>query len=393
MKIKYDKVNIGKHTYFRYRNWDNDLKQFTNVTYAKTKKELEEKTKNIFQKENAGIKGDNVLFQRFMQDWLTNTHLVDKKPSTCERYRSVYKNYIKDSFIGKIPLKSLTSESVQKFYNLIFEQKSREIVRTIDKIMRPCCRYAHDTGRTLRNVCATVKVPKETGILNPKEDKVKPMTLDEQMAFIDVIKGHPLEALLNTALDTGMRQGELFALTWRDIDFVNKEIHITKTYSYVTLADGKHHEMVTNPKTKGSVRVIPLPARVELILKAHAREQKAHYDHIGIEQNLDSIVFSNAIGGYLNRQNVLKRVKALYAAIGITDKNFHDLRHTYATRLFELEEQPKTVQVLLGHSNVNTTLETYTHVLERITRKAASKIDDLYKQPQSKIIQINQKIV
>lgn len=75
---------------------------------------------------------------------------------------------------------------------------------------------------------------------------------------------------------------------------------------------------------------------------------------------------------------VLNELKKVYASIGLTDKTFHDLRHAYATRLFKLGEPAKTIQELLGHSSVNITLGTYTHVLDELKEKAVSKIDDIY---------------
>lgn len=94
--------------------------------------------------------------------------------------------------------------------------------------------------------------------------------------------------------------------------------------------------------------------------------------------NDKGLVFSNEFGNYLDPSNVRKRYKRILRKNNITNKTFHDLRHTYATRLFELGENPKTVQMLLGHSSISITLNTYTHVLESMKVKAASKLNDLY---------------
>ncbi len=90
------------------------------------------------------------------------------------------------------------------------------------------------------------------------------------------------------------------------------------------------------------------------------------------------LVFCNIYAGYLDSSNVRKRFKKILINNGFKDKKFHDLRHTYATRLFELKEEPKTVQSLLGHSNISITLDTYTHVLESMKKKAATKLNTLY---------------
>ena len=199
------------------------------------------------------------------------------------------------------------------------------------------------------------------------------------MRLIEALKGHKHAALYNMALDTGMRQGELFALTWADIDFSDLTIRINKNHSCVKdIVTKKQVNYTTNTKTAKSRRVIPLANRTKKILIEHMKEQKIQLLRIGIIQTDETLVFGSIVNTPLDSSNILKELKKVYTSIGITDKTFHDLRHTYATRLFELGEPAKTVQELLGHSNVNITLSTYTHVLEKQKTKTASLIDALY---------------
>jgi len=95
--------------------------------------------------------------------------------------------------------------------------------------------------------------------------------------------------------------------------------------------------------------------------------------------NDNNLVFCNIFGNYLDSSNVLKIMKKILDKSNIQEKRFHDLRHTYATRLFELGENPKTIQKLLGHSRLAIILDTYTHVPDAMKEQAISKIDDLYK--------------
>jgi integrase len=120
----------------------------------------------------------------------------------------------------------------------------------------------------------------------------------------------------------------------------------------------------------------------------HMKEQKVQLFRIGIIQSETTLIFGSIVNTNLDSGSVLKELKKVYASIGITDKTFHDLRHTYATRLFELGEPAKTVQELLGHSNTAVTLNIYTHVLGTMKVATASKIDDLYKnkKPENEIL-------
>ena len=377
--MKYDKVTIRGKIYFRFRYWDPHLYKHTKTIYASTLKELKKKYDEFAEMTAAGINEETITFEKFCKNWLYTVHLMDKKPSTKARYDTTFNCHIKDSYFGKIPLQKITAADLQKFYNQKFAEKGENVVKNIHKILRPCVRYAYQNGNILRNFTETVTIPKDLSKTCDKQQKVKPLTLVEQRKLVVALEGHKYFALYNTALDSGMRQGELFALTWADLDFEFLTIRINKTHSYVKdIESNKRVNYITNTKTKKSNRNIPMAQRTRNILMNHLREQKILLFKIGIIQNEDTLVFGTPVNTSLDSSNVLQELKKVYASIGIPDKTFHDLRHTYATRLFELGEPAKTVQELLGHSNVSQTLGTYTHVLEQQKTKTATLIDSIY---------------
>ena len=377
--MKYDKVTIHGQIYFRYRHWDSILKKYTKNLYGDTLKELKKKYQEFSEMSNAGVCEESTTFVNFCKDWLYTVHLVDKKPSTKARYDSAFNTHIKNSYFGKIPLQKITSSDLQKYYNEKFKEKGVNVVKSIHKLMSPCVRYAYQNGNIMRNFAETVKIPKDLSKAIDQHKKVKPLTLEEQRAFVKVLEGNKFAALYNTALDTGMRQGELFALTWGDLDFPGLSIRINKNHSCVKdIVTRKQVSYITDTKTAKSNRMIPMAQRTRNILLAHNRVQKEQLLKIGIIQKDTTLVFGTIVNTALDSANVLKELKRVYVKINILDKTFHDLRHTYATRLFELGEPGKTVQELLGHSDINVTLGTYTHVLEKQKIKTASLIDALY---------------
>lgn len=391
--MKYDKIKRGDKVYFRYRIYDPVTQKTKDVT-ATTLKELKLKAEKIEAKVRFGIADDKVQFGKFMKDWIDTVHLVDKKPTTVERYRCLYRNQIENTRLSKIKLKDLRSEDVQEHYNTLFEERgSSSLIKSLNKLVAPCIRYAYESQRILKDFSKALKIPidnNENLLKKQNETKVHPLTKDEQLQFIETCRGHRIEALFNVALDTGMRQGELLALLWDDIDFDNKEISINKTVNYVRIDEKKKRvKEISTPKTRNSVRVIPLPERTRDILLTHRVRQRERLIRFGKNQEPDTPVFSTSVGTYFERQAILKIIKPIYKKAGIQGKNFHDLRHTYATRLFELGEQPKTVQMLLGHSNVSTTLNVYTHVLDELKVKSASKIDQFYAENKLKIPDID----
>lgn len=352
---------------------------------AKSERELAEKVTKKKSQLRLGVKDSKMRFGDLMYEWLRNTHYIDKKPKTIERYDSTWRNYIKDKPFAKIPVMKIDPEDIQDYYNEVFEEKGlASYVKAVNKLMSPFLRYLYNTGWTPRDYGAVLKVPRDTlAVRLEKQNKsdVRPMTLQEQMIFVEKINGHKLEALFRMATDTGLREGELFALTWSDVVISKKEsaVSVRKTLGYVRDIDtGKYHHQIGPPKNVKSIRKVTIPKKTAEILTEYKTEQKKMLDRIGMKQSGNTLVFCTPIGTPLDSQNTLKRLKKVYAAMDITDKTFHDLRHTYATRLFELGEEVKTVSELLGHSNVNTTLSTYIHVLDALKVQTASKIDNLY---------------
>lgn len=376
------KIKNGKEYYFcrlRHKN----LSKPKDI-YGSTVKELEAKIKTIINELDNGISNNKECFETFICDWLFDVHCINVKPSTKERYEGIYRNYIKGSKISNIKIRDLTSKDIQDYYNdLIKKGRTVNSIKNLNKIIAPCIRYAYDNNKIIKDFSRSVVLPAEVEEkkLN-RVDEVQPFSLEEQQKFIKSIDGHDLEMLFLAALNTGMRQGELLALTWDDIDFDNNTITINKTVKYITevTKEGRGHcgVAVQTPKSDASNRTISIPEGLAKRLKKYQLKQKEIKLKMANLYVDNSLVFCNIFGRYLDSSNVRKRFKRILAANNIKDRKFHDLRHTYATRLFELKEDAKTVQVLLGHSNISITLDTYTHVLEGMKEKAATKLNDLY---------------
>lgn len=371
------KIKNGKEYYF-YRLRHKNLKNPKDL-YGSTVRELEEKIRDLKNELNNNITNNKEFFGVFFKDWLYNTHMNNKKAATKERYDGIYRNYIDNSPIYYIKLKDLEPSDIQNYYNdLVSNGKSISVINNIHKLISPCIRYANISNRILKDFSKAIVLPKTSQNLSKSNDVI-PFTLDEQLRFIEAIKSNDLEMLFITALDTGLRQGELFALTWNDIDLRNKIIYVNKTFKRVKNTDtGEYENIIQTPKTKKSIRAVPLPAHLIDKLKQYEIQQKELRIKVANLYEDNNLVFCNCFGRYLDSGNVLKKFKKILKENDIPVRKFHDLRHTYATRLFELGEDPKTVQVLLGHSNISITLDTYTHVLDSLKDNAISKLNDLY---------------
>lgn len=184
------------------------------------------------------------------------------------------------------------------------------------------------------------------------------------------------------ALGTGLRLGEILALRWTDINLKENYININKALKSTYIIDNKGNREFTvieqPPKTKNSIRTVPLNNNLIDLLLEHRKKQMIERDS-NIDIYFDNnLVFSTPQGNYLSESNVRKSFKRVLKKCNLNDFRFHDLRHTFATRLFENGIPPKTVQSLLGHSNISTTLNIYTHVMKDTKDKAIDKLNFLF---------------
>lgn len=376
------KIKNGKEYYF-YRLRHKNLVKPKDM-YGITVKELDKKIKDLTYELDHNVINNKECFENFFENWLFEVNFINKKPSTKERYEGLYRNYIKNSSISSINIKDINQTDIQRYYNALLKKNiSVSTINQLNKIIAPSIRYAHNNNLIIKDFTKAILLPTEKEENKLKNmNKINPFTLEEQQLFIKSIQGHEHEILLLTALNTGMRQGELLALTWNDIDFNNNTISINKTAKYVTPVDkegrGKGSILIQTPKTLSSIRTIPIPVFLKDKLKHHKKLQSKNRLKLANLYNNNNLIFCNTYGKYLDSSRLRKEFHNILITNHLKVIKFHDLRHTFATRLFELGENPKKVQTILGHSNISTTLDTYTHVLEKSKESISNKLDDLY---------------
>lgn len=375
------KIKNGKEYYF-YRLRHKNLR-FPKDIYAPTVKDLESKIKAMNKELDNNIVNNKEFFDTFFSEWLFNVQFLHIKPSTQTLYESIYRIHIKDCELANIRIKEICASDIQRYYsNLIKAGVTPHTVLSINTLIIPCLKYAYNTNIIIKDFTSAIVLPKENQEAKlAKAVKIHPFTLSQQKKFINVIKGHPYEVLFLTALYSGLRQGELLALTWDDINFKEKYINVNKTLAEVSNPTpegrGKIELILQTPKTQKGYRKVDIPNFLASVLRHHKLKYAENKlkSHKRYQDN--NLVFCNKYGKYINTRNLRQSFKDILKENNLEIIKFHDLRHTYATRLFELGEKEKTVQKLMGHSNILVTMNTYTHVLDNIKEKAASKLDGL----------------
>lgn len=350
---------------------------------GKTKKEVSDKMKAFYVDNNRGLlpTDDKITLNQWFYTWLFIYRIHDLKPSSFERYEGLYRNYIESSSLGKVKLIDLRTHHIQAYYNSLVteEGKSPSTIKTINKCLKSCLNQALKEGYVTKNYCTIITLPKDS---ENSKDTINVFTLEEQQIFMRECINNKNGMLYILALGTGLRLGEILALRWTDINLKENYININKALKSTYIIDNKGNRefkvIEQLPKTKNSIRTIPLNNNLIDLLQDHRKKQMIERDS-NIDIYFDNnLVFSTPQGNYLNESNVRKSFKRILKKCNLNNFRFHDLRHTFATRLFENGIPPKTVQSLLGHSNISTTLNIYTHVMKDTKDKAIDKLNFLF---------------
>lgn len=347
--------------------------------YGKTKKEVLDKMNDYRYKQvNDLLPTDNTItLEQYLKYWLFEIKNNEIKPSTLERYESILRIYITGSVIGDIKLKDLRAGHLQSYYNSLYKTYSVNVIHNLNKFIKSGLSQALNENYISKNYASLVTLKKKD-----EKKEVEHLTVEEQNRFLEVCKGDRLEALFYMALSTGLRLGELLALTWNDIDLSTAEVSVDKSVKLVGIPDKEGNKeyktIVQEPKTKSSIRTVPIPDVALNVLKQHKKLQLEERVKAGEVYINNNIVFANPIGGYTNESNLRRKYKRLLAEAKIKEVKFHSLRHTYATTLFIKDVSPKVVQALMGHSDISTTLNVYTHTNKDIKVEAVQKLNEVF---------------
>lgn len=365
-------ISVGKD-----ENGKNIRKQF----YGKTQKEVKQKLEEFKKQISLGAlpTDDKITLEQWYYTWLFDYRIKDLKPKSFEKYEGIYRNYIKDTSLGKIKLKDLRATHLQQHYNKLLDvdKKAVSTIKGLNTRLKPCLAEAEKQGYIQKNYCKMVTLPKDN---TTKEIKV--LTRNQQQEFIQAIKGHELEVLFLVALSTGLRLGEILGLKWCDIDFNSGALTVNRTLQRVTKIDrdGNRESKIIEqlPKTKNSIRTVPIPQNILSRLKDHKLEQNKNRLKIGEAYLNNDYIFCNNLGYPIDDKRPARNLKSILTKLNIEPIKFHGLRHTYATRLFEANVPPKTVQVLMGHYDISITLDIYTHVMENTKLEAIERLNEIF---------------
>lgn len=350
---------------------------------GKTKKEALEALRNALNNyDNGYVEPKKIILDDYINDWLENFIKENRKITTYQRYKEIYKNSIKP-YIGYTSLKDITPIKIEKL--LQGEKKKGLSSSSLQGI--------YGVLNSLFNRAIKLKVLKDNPckyVDRPKREKFTPntLTIDEFKKIINTLdksnnyNDYVMRIALQVILELGLRRGELAGLEWSNIDHNNNCINITNNLVYTN-----NNVVMSTPKTDESMRTLYVSNNIIQLLKKHKllqNELKLKYGPNYIENTFNSkkydFIFTWENGKYIHPNYYTVRFKKILKANNI-NKNirFHDLRHTNATLLLEQGIDFKVIQTRLGHSDINTTLNIYSHVNLDMQKKATDKLSNLMK--------------
>jgi integrase len=302
----------------------------------------------------------------FLKTWLEEVAKPTIRASTYDSYRDIVELHLVPG-LGRIPLAKLSPADIQAFLNRKSGSGlSPRRVQMLHAVLRRALVTAEQWGMVSRNV-ARLAVPPRV----PRHE-IRPLTPEQaqRLRLIECSPDDRFRGLYITAFGTGLRQGELLALRWEDVDLEAGRLRVHHTLARV---DGKL--VLLEPKTERSRRTAMLPEVVVAAIHAHRTRQKMERLMAGSRWVDTGHVFTTTIGTPLEAAVVTRAFQRALSRAGLPRSRFHDLRHAAATFALSQGFTLEDVKNLLGHSSIVLTSNTYEHVLEQRQRAVASGMD------------------
>jgi integrase len=335
--------------------------------YGATAAEARLKAEDARKRSTAGqdLSSDKLTVAAFLKSWLSDTAKDRVRPATFESYSSHVRVHIVPA-IGKVKLQKLTPQHVNRMLaDMTAAGASPATANLVRATLRTALTSAVKYRLVSQNVAGLSDARKQ------RKQRIRPLELDQIRQFLEFIRDDRLGNLYHVAIATGLRQGELFALRWKqDVDLTDGVLHVRHTLTRTS--DGWQ---LTAPKTDQSERTIKLSQSAIAALRRQ-RSVCHELQLLAAERWQEhGLVFPSTVGTPLNASNVTHRLQTLLEAAGLPRQRFHDLRHCTASLLLAEGMDLFTVKEILGHSQISLTANTYGHLMRKPSDEAANRLD------------------
>ena len=345
--------------------------------YGRTQREVEDRLKEALQLRAAGLPlpDSHLTFGAWLTEWLASLPVSGArtkglKPATIDYYSGYVQTHLLRSELAAKPLAKLEATDLERLYRRMTTEVgegglglSSTTAHHLHAVVHRALAKAVRQGKVARNVAELVDEDARPTV-NRQEMRV--LADADLERFLEVIRGERLEALYVLAVREGLRQGEILALRWRDVDLDAGVIAITGSL--------QANRTIGEPKSRHSRRSVVMFPETVAALREHRERQRFEARRAGSMWVDHDLVFPNEFGAHINRSGLTRALDALLRRAQLPDVRFHDLRHSAATDWLKNGMHPKVASERLGHASVGITLDLYSHVTPTMQREAVADI-------------------
>ncbi|MBI2836073.1 MAG: tyrosine-type recombinase/integrase [Chloroflexi bacterium] len=343
-------------------------------TVEGTKKDAEKRLAELLHQLDTGsfMKPGKTTLAEYLERWLKDYAAPNLAPRTAEGYEHIIRRHLIPA-LGNVTLTGLKPEHILRYQSEKLSggrcdgkgALSPRTVRHHHMALHAALEHAVKLGLLNRNVADAVSPPQ---CQRHQWQTLSEVDLD---TFLESIKKSPYYALFYEAMFTGMRRSELLALRWCDVDLLLCQVYVNRSLHHLRTGE----IVIRAPKSAKGRRMVALSPSAASVLREHQDRQKLDRAMLGIPLREDDLIFSDPEGKPLLPNTVTHAWIKLVRRIGLRGIRLHDARHTHASLLLKQGVHPKIVQERLGHSSIQMTLDTYSHVAPGLQEAAAAGFD------------------
>ncbi|OPX90294.1 MAG: putative prophage phiRv2 integrase [Pelotomaculum sp. PtaB.Bin104] len=379
----YEKTPSGKYRLFASGGVgpDGKRKRYTKTIEAKSDRQAEKLLAKFVAEveKNEYVEPSKSTFEKFVERWIRDYAESNLAPKTLSSYKDMLKKYILPA-LGKLKVEQITPVHLMEFYTNLQEDGIRHDKKP-GGLSPKSISYAHRIISSIlqdatqwqvigSNPCSRVKPPKVT--------KKQAACYDEEQTatMLAALETEELkyQSMLQLALFTGLRRGELMGLEWQDVDFDKKTLEIRQSSQYLP---GKG-VFTKSPKNESSERLLSLPPFLIDLLRQYRRQQSEDRLKVGDLWQGSDRLFTTWDGRPMHPDTPTRWFSKFIKKHGLPHLPFHGIRHTAATMLINQGLPAKSISGRLGHADIGTTMNIYGHYLKSADREAADRLEKAY---------------
>lgn len=344
--------------------------------YGNSSKECEKKEREIRQKLESGlyIKNANLTLNQYYEEWKKSREGIVKE-QTALMIESVYSKYYREG-IGKRKIRDIEKREIVQLQQELAETLKPTTANHYITCLKTIFSGAVDDDVIVKSPAAGIRRLRTDECEKAADTIHRALTREEQEAFLQESENEWLYNFFVFSLCTGMRILEICALEWKDIDYLNNMIHVTKT-----LSRRKGHYVETTPKSKTSIRDIPMNEPIRETLKKQKENNLILFG--GNAVKMSSKIFVSQRGKQIDsmvaRQTIHRIIRNMEKkGISIEPFSHHAFRDTFATRYLEEGGNMQTLKTILGHASLSMTADLYAHVLPTTKQQEMEQIQGAF---------------